>query len=119
MKYLDLTVPHYGLPIYDWVLSVEVAEHVPREYEDVYLNNLVRHAKVGLVLSWAVPMQTGFGHVNSRPKDYVDGKLKLLCFDKSLNKTNQMRRAAGLVWLRHNLNVYERRQDCSLSPEDA
>ncbi|XP_045209094.2 uncharacterized protein LOC123561007 [Mercenaria mercenaria] len=32
VKYLDLTLPQYGLPLYDWVLSIEVAEHIPRKY---------------------------------------------------------------------------------------
>lgn len=53
VQYLDLTLPQYGLPLYDWVVSLEVAEHIPKEYESIYLDNIVRHAKEGVVISWA------------------------------------------------------------------
>ncbi|KAK7004452.1 hypothetical protein BgiMline_005973, partial [Biomphalaria glabrata] len=55
VRFLDLTAPHYGLPIYDWILSIEVAEHIPAKFEEIYLDNLVRHAREGIILSWAVP----------------------------------------------------------------
>jgi len=42
VQHMDLTVPQYGLPVYDWVLSLEVAEHIPAEFEAVYLDNLFR-----------------------------------------------------------------------------
>ena len=53
VQYLDLTLPQYGLPLYEWVISLEVAEHIPREFENIYLDNIVRHAKEGVILSWA------------------------------------------------------------------
>ena len=37
VKFLDLSVPQYGLPIYDWILSLEVAEHIPTKYQDIFL----------------------------------------------------------------------------------
>lgn len=53
--FLDLTAPHYNLPIFDWVISVEVGKHIPAKFEDIYLDNLARHDREGIVLSWAVP----------------------------------------------------------------
>ena len=55
MSFLDLTLPQYGLPLYDWVMSLEVAEHIPQDYEAIFIDNIVRHAREGVVLSWAVP----------------------------------------------------------------
>ena len=55
VTYLDLTLPQYGLPLYDWVMSLEVAEHIPPKYEHIYIDNIVRHAKEGVILSWAKP----------------------------------------------------------------
>ncbi|KAK7004434.1 hypothetical protein BgiMline_005954, partial [Biomphalaria glabrata] len=55
VKFLDLTSPQYDVPIFDWVLSIEVGEHIPPQYEDTYLDNLARHAREGLILSWASP----------------------------------------------------------------
>ncbi|EFJ51442.1 hypothetical protein VOLCADRAFT_87747 [Volvox carteri f. nagariensis] len=56
---------------YDWVMSLEVGEHVPSEHEDAFLSNLLRHATRGVVLSWAVPGQGGHHHVNERPNAYI------------------------------------------------
>jgi hypothetical protein len=48
---------------FDWVLCLEVAEHVPREYTSPLLQNLKRHAAQGIVMSWSDDME-GIGHVN-------------------------------------------------------
>jgi cyclopropane fatty-acyl-phospholipid synthase-like methyltransferase len=75
VKYLDLSVPVYHLPLYDWVFSIEVAEHIPKTYEQIYINNLVRHASHGIILSWAVPKQEGHGHVNNQDFSYIEEQL--------------------------------------------
>jgi hypothetical protein len=64
VKFMDLTIPQYGLPIYDWIVSLEVAEHIPSQFESVYLDNVFRHAREGIILSWAVPGQNGLSHVD-------------------------------------------------------
>ena len=51
---------------YDWVICMEVAEHIPREFEHVFLLNLVASAQKGVLLSWGLPGQNGIGHVNLR-----------------------------------------------------
>ncbi len=38
---------------YDWIISLEVAEHIPAQFESIYIDNLVKHAKEGIILSWA------------------------------------------------------------------
>ena len=60
VKFLDLTIPHFGFPVYDWIINLEVAEHIPVQYEQVYLSNMFRHAKRGIVVSWSVFNQGGF-----------------------------------------------------------
>ena len=108
MKYLDLTVPQYGLPLYDWVMSLEVAEHIPREYESVYLSNIVRHAKEGIVLSWAIPGQGGHKHVNLRPLDYVIQIMHKLGFQHDALESVKLRKTATVYWLKRNINVFRR-----------
>lgn len=109
---MDLTIPHFRLPIYDWVFSIEVAEHIPEQYEAVYLSNLIRHAREGLVISWARPHQLGVGHINLRPKEYVIQKLATLCFDMDSAKTNKLKRATTIGWIQMNLLVFFRRTEC-------
>ncbi len=60
------------MPLYDWVFSIEVAEHIPKTYEQIYIDNLVRH---GIILSWAVPKQEGHGHVNNQDFAYIEEQL--------------------------------------------
>ena len=55
----------------DWVLALEILEHVPPAKEATILANVHRHNKRGVVLSWARPGQGGFGHRNERPTAYV------------------------------------------------
>ena len=53
VRFLDLSVPIYHLKQYDWVISLEVGEHIPAKFEHIYIDNLFRHAKEGVILSWA------------------------------------------------------------------
>ena len=68
---LDLSEPFDLQRSFDCVLSLEVAEHIPKTYESTFVQNIVRHAKRLLILSWAVEGQGGDGHVNCRNNDYV------------------------------------------------
>lgn len=111
VKYLDLTLPQFGLPLYDWVMSLEVAEHIPKDYESIYLDNIVRHAKEGVVISWAKLGQDGYSHVNNRPFEYVKNTFDKLGFDHDLESSKKIQKAATLEWLQWNTNVYRRRGD--------
>jgi SAM-dependent methyltransferase len=66
---LDITTMHS--PARDVVLCLEVGEHVPREHEAALLDSLCRHAIHMVILSWAIPGQGGFGHVNNASNAYV------------------------------------------------
>jgi len=59
-----------GAP-YDWVVSIEVGEHIPAERMSTFLDNLVMLAKVGIVLTWAIPGQGGLRHVNELSNDAI------------------------------------------------
>jgi 2-polyprenyl-3-methyl-5-hydroxy-6-metoxy-1,4-benzoquinol methylase len=63
---------------YTWgnILCLEVWEHIPAQYEDVFVDNLVNNLKGYLILSVAVEGQEGLGHVNCRSNEYVINKLQ-------------------------------------------
>ncbi len=113
VQQLDLSIPHYHLPIYDWVLCMEVLEHIPPEYEDIAVDNLVRHARQGIILSWAKQGQGGYEHVNERNSDYVDEKMKSLCFKKDEKISKFLKDVAIYYWFKWNISVYFRNQNCS------
>ncbi len=84
MKYLDMAVPQYFLPTYDVTISLEVGdfepasvsvvvqrdqpivlqvgEHVPKQFESIFIDNLVRFAKEAVILSWAQPGSRGMAY---------------------------------------------------------
>jgi len=53
------------------VLSLEVGEHIPKEFQDIYLENLINHCKKYLIISWALKGQGGYGHVNELNNDEI------------------------------------------------
>ena len=114
VKFLDLSVPQYGLPAYDWIMSLEVAEHIPKNYEAVYLDNIFRHAKEGIILSWAVPGQGGLQHINNRPLSYVIDVMKKNGFEIDLQKSQVLKDGATFDWLKRNTHVYVRTQVANL-----
>ena len=34
VQHLDFTTSAFGIPIFEWVVSLEVAEHIPSQYEE-------------------------------------------------------------------------------------
>ena len=60
LRFADLSVP-LALPRSDWVVSLEVGEHILWRYEAFFLCNLHYH---GVILSWASLGQTGYYHSN-------------------------------------------------------
>jgi SAM-dependent methyltransferase len=66
---LDLSQP---LPIdqkFDLVVSLEVAEHLPPECAEIFVNSLAKLGPV-ILFSAAVPFQGGTNHVNEQWPDY-------------------------------------------------
>ncbi len=108
VKHLDLSVPVYHLPLYDWVISLEVAEHIPKKFEQIFIDNLTRHAKEGIILSWSVVGQGGHGHVNNQNFQYVKEQLEKRGFKVDKESTKRFKKASSLHWLRRNLHVYIR-----------
>jgi hypothetical protein len=77
INWIDLSVP-IELPVtsYSWVISIEVGEHLPLEFEQTYLDNIAKYAQCGIFTSWAMPRQKGHGHVNCRPMIYIAEQLE-------------------------------------------
>ena len=109
VNFLDLTLPQYWLSTYDWAVTLEVLEHIPAAYEQTALDNVVRVAKEGVVLSWAIPGQRGFYHINNQPQEHVDHVMAARNFQQDHVASQQLRDAASFAVFRRNVNVYRRR----------
>ena len=64
----DLTVP-FSLPVKGNCIFLEVAEHIPAQFESIALDNITNACDGILIMSWAVRGQGGHGHVNCLDND--------------------------------------------------
>eukprot|EP00929_Paragymnodinium_shiwhaense_P014752 TRINITY_DN122711_c0_g1_i1.p1 TRINITY_DN122711_c0_g1~~TRINITY_DN122711_c0_g1_i1.p1 ORF type:complete len:429 (-),score=26.41 TRINITY_DN122711_c0_g1_i1:391-1677(-) len=99
---------HWHPEPFDWVMCLEVAEHIPPEEERVFLANLNRHARSGMVVSWAPPEIEGEGHVNCVPKEESRRRIEALGFRQDEGATASLRAAAHIPWIAASVAVYRR-----------
>ena len=113
VRWFDLSLP-LSLPRADWVMSLEVGEHLASRLEPHYVRNLVAHARKGIVLSWANLGQPGYGHINNHSPAYLSALFSELGFQRHPNITRTLRVAAAVkgnaqYWLASTVSVYVRR----------
>lgn len=90
VRVADFSIPQ-DLGVFDWVLSLEVGEHIPEEYEDIFIDNLHTHNKEGMVISWSIPEYGGEGHFNPRPNEYIINKITKLGYTLDELNTKKLR----------------------------
>ena len=100
LQFFDLVIP-LGFPRADWVMSLEVGEHIPPAHEAMLFRNLHAHNCVGVILSWAVLNQNGYHHINNHATTYIEDKMKGLgyyvdaAFTKEINDLAKARVVRG------------------------
>ncbi len=107
-KVLDLTTSFQLGKVYDWVVSLEVAEHIPAQYADVYLDNIDRHNTKGVILSWAKQGQEGIGHVNCKNHDEVMSAFSAMGYEYDSEASSTLRNNATHMWYRNNIMVFRK-----------
>lgn len=108
VAFADLTFTNLSLPRADWLLSLEVGEHVPLQKEGAYVRNLHAHNCRGLVLSWGIVGQPGHHHVNTHRGGYVVSTFEGLGYVFNRADTMRLRGSALLAWFRKSIYVFER-----------
>ena len=107
---MDLSVVKKLDVPYDWVVSFEVGEHLPKEYEDSFIQNLHVNNTRGIVLSWAVVGQGGDGHVNEQNNDYIKSKICDLGYLNDIQSENMLRQSPKYWWFRNTIMVFIKKQ---------
>lgn len=121
----EATNPHYfqwdlGWPLdldalYDWIVTIETAEHLPSEAAPIFCDTIARHLVVGgkLVFTAAGPGQAGEDHINCRPGYYW----RELLHDRDVHYredlTFRLKLAwqaipMAMMWLPANLQVFDK-----------
>jgi hypothetical protein len=110
VRWADLTLPldtQRGTAA-DWVLSLEVGEHLPVQFEKQFLDSIDQHNRCGAVLSWAVENQSGKGHVNTRNNDYVIAAMQARGYTHDAAASQAGRAVASMPWLKNTFMVFRR-----------
>ena len=105
---LDLSVLKKFDEPFDWVISLEVGEHLPPQFEDIFMENLHNNNKYGIVLSWAVQGQGGHGHFNEQNNDYIKSKICNLGYVNDIKSENMLRKDSSFCYFKNTIMVFRK-----------
>jgi cyclopropane fatty-acyl-phospholipid synthase-like methyltransferase len=105
-KVIDLSINFDLSKKYDCVLSLEVGEHIPQIYENIFIDNLCKHTNKWLILSWAIVGQIGNGHVNCQNNNYIIKKIEKYNFNYSTHYSIFLRENSSLTWFKNTIMVF-------------
>lgn len=104
---MDFSKP-VDLGKFDVVLSLEVGEHIPREYEQIFINNLCNLCGGLMIISWAIEDQAGIGHFNCRNNDYIISEIERRKFFYNFKLSNYFKKNSKLIWFKDSIMVFEK-----------
>jgi len=105
----DVTKGVYGYALFDAVLCLEVGEHIEQEFEQIVLDNICESATKKIILSWAIPGQGGFGHVNCQPNDYIIDEMAYRAWNYNAEQSEYLRaRCSGCSWFENTIMVFDK-----------
>lgn len=105
-KIIDLSSPIDLGKKFDFVLSLEVGEHIPQIYEDIFINNVFKHSNKYVLLSWAIPNQGGDGHVNEQNNKYIIDKVVSLGYKYDGEISKEFKDFTELFWFKNTLMFF-------------
>jgi len=92
----------------DWILCLEVGEHIPKEHETKFIEFITASAVRGVVLSWFPTEGHGIGHFNPKPNEYVKAKMAERGFKSDEEAQEKLRKAATCWWFTLSLMCFRR-----------
>ena len=109
-KVQDLTDRNWQREPVDFLLCLEVCEHVPKEYELALIDSIVRHLNHGgtVILSWAIPGQGGLGHVNCQTNEYVIKLFQKRGFVYNKEESDFLRKHSVEPWFNNTILVFQK-----------
>jgi len=104
-KVMDLSKPT-NLGKYDLAISLEVGEHIPKQYEQIFIDNVCSSSN-NIIISWAVEGQGGYGHVNCQNNDYIIAEFNRRGYRYDENISKKLRENSTLPWFVNTLMYFE------------
>ena len=110
LYWFDLTQP-LNNPVTDWVMSLEVGEHIPSKYEGMFVRNLHMHNCKGIILSWGVIGQKGVNHINNHSNEYVSSIFDELGYKRDADLETLLRcEDKDHRWFQKSVMVFRRKK---------
>jgi hypothetical protein len=100
----DFSKPQYDLK-FDLAFCLEVGEHIPKEYESIFIDNICRASNY-VIMSWAVIGQGGNGHVNCQSNEYIISEFKKRGYEYDEAGSMFLRMKSTLGWFKHTILVF-------------
>jgi hypothetical protein len=114
VNFMDLSRPQTFNRTYDWVMSISVGEFIPKELENVYVQNIVQPAKEGLVISWGYKLNKDVAFTNEKSNAEVAAMIEPLGFELQEDMSRKLRFSTKIAWYKRGLMVFKR----SLAPPE-
>lgn len=108
---LDLSQPTDLKKHYDWVVSFEVGQQIPKKYEQNFIDNLVNHCDKGIILSWGVRGQEGECQVNQHDNHEIKKMMADRGFSNDVEAENAIRASTSLSWFKDSLMVFRKEKN--------
>lgn len=91
IEFGDVTKEIKCLQNYDCSVSIEVAEHIPKEHSENLVKNLINFTNGFIIFTAAQPGQGGTGHINCQPKSFWIDLFKKNGYNYNENEVNKIK----------------------------
>jgi len=112
VHHADLSTDENSIVRSDWCVTLEVAEHIPKQFEGSFLRNIDKANSRGLVISWSAwgKGKSNHGHVNPKsPRQLLDTFISR-GYRSDLNATRQLRRCATFPYFKQ-VHIFRRQTE--------
>jgi tryptophanyl-tRNA synthetase len=95
------------LPV-DLVISIEVGEHIPKDFEQTFIDNITKSATKNIILSWAIVGQGGNGHINCQNNDYIISEVTKRGWNFEAETTLSARNKMPDIWIKNTVMFFNK-----------
>lgn len=96
------------------VISLEVGEHIPNEFQDIFIKNITENCANYLITSWAIRGQGGHGHVNCLNNDEVIPLIVNEGFEFLEKETKEARNSIEdfCIYFKDTILIFKKNEEC-------
>eukprot|EP00928_Gymnodinium_smaydae_P081309 TRINITY_DN64857_c0_g1_i1.p1 TRINITY_DN64857_c0_g1~~TRINITY_DN64857_c0_g1_i1.p1 ORF type:complete len:488 (-),score=47.51 TRINITY_DN64857_c0_g1_i1:20-1483(-) len=100
------TLPPWMVSAFDWVLNLEMIEHIPAQFEGTVLANLASMCKKGAIISWSEDAM--HQHPNAQKFEYVHDALLRVGLQIDWQATAKLRADTTVAHIQKSVAVYRK-----------